>query len=168
MDTSIALATSRIPPANITNAITAIIKLDEERASEILRLMLDITEKAKTSSRTFKISSFEPNALYVPSYALLEQPAPNDFLVLEPDFTVTDVTPINAVHADIMPFYVCWEAYDPEENFKLTTSSINIRIIEAIAKGLQLPPNTTQASFDQRHKPSQQVFSLTKHWLPLH
>lgn len=168
MDTPIALATSCLPPNSRKSPITAIIKLDQERASEILSLMLFIAAKAKESSRTFKISSFEPNALYVPSHALLTQPAPNDFLVLEPDFTVTDITPVNVIHADIMPFYVCWEAYDPEETFKLTTSSIHLRIIEAIAKGLHLPPNTSQASFSQSYKPSNQIFTLTKNWIPVH
>lgn len=164
MDTSIALATSRLPH-NSRNSVTAIIKLDQERAAEILFLMRDIAAKAKDSSRTFKISSFEPNALYVPSYALLMEPAPDDFLILEPNFTVSAVTPVNVIHADVMPFHVSWEAYDPNETFKLTTSSIHLRIIEAIAKGFTFPPNTTQASFLQLPKHSNQIFTLTKHWL---
>ncbi len=166
MDTPIALATSRLPPSGNTS-VTAIIKLDQERAAEILSLMQDITAKARHSSRTFKISSFEPNALYVPSHALLKEPAPDDFLVLEPNFTVTDVTPVKMIHADVTPFHVCWEAYDVNETFKLTTSSLHLRLIEAIAKGYLLPPDTNQAVFYQLAKHPKEILTLTKHWLSI-
>jgi hypothetical protein len=87
---SIALSTSRIPRATaVHDAVTVIIKLTPERALELLELMREIIARARYSSKTFKISSFEPDALYVPSYALSKRSRTRDFLVLENAFLVT-------------------------------------------------------------------------------
>lgn len=166
METWIALPTLRLPRAsNPWSSVTAIIKLDPERACELLDLMRDITSKAQQSSRTFKISSFEPNALYVPTYALLETPASNNFLVLPQDFEVSDVTPVKVIHADVIPHYVSWEAYDPEETFKLTTPMLDSLTLEAISKGLTFPPLSTRETIQQLATRSSTLFNLTKNWL---
>jgi hypothetical protein len=166
METWIALPTSRLPRANSPwSSITAIIKLDPERAWELLDLMRDITSKAQQSSRTFKISSFEPNALYVPTHALLETPAANNFLVLPPDFEVSDITPVKVIHADVIPYFVSWEAYDPEETFKLTTAMLDSLTLEAISKGLTFPPMSTRETLEQLATRSNSLFTLTKTWL---
>jgi len=164
METCIALPTTRLPRAS-NKSTTAIIKLDPERACELLCLMRDITSKAQQSSRTFKISSFEPNALYVPTHALLETPAPDNFLILPSDFEATDITPIDVIHADVIPYFVSWEAYDPDETFKLTTPTIDSLTLEAISKGLIIPPMSTRETIRQLTSRSSTLFSLTKNWL---
>ena len=166
METWIALPTTRLPRVNHQfSSTTAIIKLDEQRAWELLELMRDITSKAEQSSRTFKISSFESNALYVPTHALLEAPAPNNFLVLPQDFEVSDITAVKVIHADVIPHFVSWEAYDPEETFKLTTAMLDSLTLEAIAKGLMFPPMSTRETIEQLAMRSNSLFTLTKNWL---
>ncbi len=166
METWIALPTTRLPRSNNQlSSTTAIIKLDPQRAWELLDLMRDITSRAEQSSRTFKISSFEPNALYVPTHALLETPAANNFLVLPQDFEVSDITPVKVIHADVIPHFVSWEAYDPEETFKLTTAMLDSLTLEAISKGLTFPPMSTRETIEQLAIRSNSLFTLTKNWL---
>lgn len=167
METSIALNTFRLPRL-ANKSVTAIIKIDQSRAQELLNLMREITIKAEQSSHTFKISSFESNALYVPSHALLEQPAPNDFLVLPEDFIVTDTTPVKMIHADVMPFQVVWEAYDPAENYKLTTASLEAFTLQIIARGIHLPPLSNRLTIQRLSDSSGEIFSFTKKWINKH
>jgi len=95
MSTNIAFATTLIPPATSPHQqIVAIIDLTQERALELLELMNEIILRASVSSTLFRMSSFEPNALYVPAYALTTLPEPDDFVVLPHDYAVTAITPI--------------------------------------------------------------------------
>jgi hypothetical protein len=126
--------------------------------------MREIAAKAYSSPRTFKISNFEPNALYVPSHALLEHPAPNDFLILEPHFIITDLTPVKAIHADVMPQNISWEAYDLNETFKLTTAALDRRLLEAIARGHIFPPNTSRHALLRSRTLVNSLFDMDKDW----
>ena len=168
MSIPIALPTSRIPRSNaFQDSITAIIFLTPERSCELLELMYDIKSKALHSSRTFKISSFEPAALYVPSRTLVKQPAPGDFLVLDDDFVVTDIADVKVIHADVLPSAVSWEAYDALERFKLTTADLSGEVLKAIARGFPLPPNSTnQAIRNASTRPG--IFNLIKDWPFVH
>lgn len=168
MSIPIALPTSRVPKSNaLQDSITAIIFLTPERSCELLELMQDIRTKAQHSSRTFKISSFEPAALYVPSRTLIKQPAPGDFLVLDDDFVVTQISPVKVVHADVLPSVVAWEAYDEQERFKLTTVELSGEVLKAIARGFPLPPNSTnQAIRNASARPM--IFNLIKDWPFVH
>jgi len=169
MATPIALPTSRIPRATLLHeAVTAIIKLTPKRALELLELMREITARARYSSQAFKISSFEPNALYVPSYALIKRPTPGDFLVLENDFLVTSITPVKVIHADVMPFFVTWEAYDLNERFKLTTAELDCEVLKAIARGYILPPDSTSDTIKNASRLSNAIFNMTKDWPTIH
>ncbi len=169
MATPIALPTSRIPrAAALHEAVTAIIKLTPERALELLELMREITARARYSSKAFKISSFEPNALYVPSYTLIKRPAPGDFLILENDFLVTSITPVKVIHADVMPFYVTWEAYDVNERFKLTTAELDCEVLKAIARGHSLPPDSNSHTIKNATRLSSGIFNMTKDWPTIH
>ena len=169
MATPIALPTARIPRATaLHEAVTAIIKLTPERAWELLELMREITTRARYSSKAFKISSFEPNALYVPSYTLIQRPAPGDFLVLENDFLVTSITPVKVVHADVMPFFVTWEAYDLNERFKLTTAELDCEVLKAIARGHVLAPDSTSHTIKNATRLSSAIFNMTKDWPTIH
>jgi hypothetical protein len=70
MSLNIALHTTQIPHVTSPHQeIITIIDLTPDRAAELLELMNDITLRASAASRTFKISNFEPSALYVPAYA---------------------------------------------------------------------------------------------------
>jgi hypothetical protein len=145
--TPLALATRAIPRDSTAESITAIIKLTPDRAQELLALMREIASLATTSSRVFKVSTFEPLALYVPTRTLRLRPEPNNFLVLPPDFEVSAIAQIKLVHADVLPFAVCWQAYDLNNRFTLTTSEINAQILHAIASGVAIPPCTVRETF---------------------
>lgn len=167
MSIPIALPTTRLPRSAIHDSITAIIFLTAERSCELLELMQDIRAKAQYSSRTFKISSFEPSGLYVPSRTLVKQPAPGDFLVLDDDFVVTDIASVKVIHADVLPSVVTWEAYDEQERFKLTTAELSGEVLKAIARGFPLPPNSTnQAIRSASTRPT--IFNLIKDWPFVH
>jgi hypothetical protein len=146
---NIALSTTQIPPAtSIRQEIIAIIDLSKERALELLALMNDITLSATTSSTTFRISSFERDALIVPAYALKQLPAANDFLILPEDYTVTDTTPIKLIHANLMPRYTNWSATDENDRFILTTIDLNAQLLKLVARGKSLPPGSTNATLN--------------------
>jgi len=145
--TALALATRAIPRDSTAESITAIIKLTPDRAQELLALMREIASLATTSSRVFKVSTFEPLALYVPTRTLHLRPEPNNFLVLPSDFEVSTIAQIKLVHADVLPFAVSWQAYDLHNRFTLTTSKIDPQILHAIASGVALPPCTVRETF---------------------
>ena len=146
---NIALSTTQVPPATSPQQrIIAIIDLSQERALELLTLMNDITLRAASSSTIFRISSFEQNALIVPAYALTTLPAPNDFLILPEDFSMTALTPIKLIHANVMPRYTNWSATDENDEFILTTTDLNARLFHLVARGQSLPPGSTNTTLN--------------------
>ena len=145
---NIALSTTQIPPADSTQEIITIIDLSQERALELLALMSDITLRATNSSTIFRISSFEPDALIVPAYALKQLPAATDFLILPEDYKVTAITPIKLIHANVMPFYANWSATDENDCFTLTTVDINAQLLKLVSRGQSLPPGSTNATLN--------------------
>lgn len=148
MSTHIALHTTQIPPvASPHEEIVAIIHLTRERALELLELMNEITLRASTSSTTFRISSFERAALYVPSDALTTRPTPGDFVVLRPDYIVPSLAPIKLVHTNVMPLFINWAATDQDDRFLISTTDLDVELLKAVAAGLTLPPGTTRDSF---------------------
>ena len=145
---NIALSTTQIPPATSgPQEIITIIDLLQERALELLALMSDITLRATTSSTIFRISSFEPDALIVPAYALKQLPAANDFLILPEDYKVTAITPIKLIHANVMPLYANWSATDENDRFILTTVDISAQLLRLVSRGQSLRPGSTNATF---------------------
>ena len=155
MSTNIALHTTQIPPnASPHQEIVAIIHLTPERALELLELMNEITLRASASSTTFRISSFERAALYVPSNALPSRPTPGDFLILPPDYTVTSLAPIKLVHTNVMPLFINWAATDQDDRFLVSTTDLDVELLKAVASGLTLPPGTTRHSLKTEHRPS--------------
>jgi hypothetical protein len=99
------------------------------------------------SSTIFRISSFEPDALIVPAYALKQLPAANDFLILPEDYKVTAITPIKGIHANVMPLYANWSATDENDRFILTTVDISAQLLRLVSRGQSLPPGSTNATF---------------------
>ena len=155
MSTNIALHTTQIPPvASPHQEIVAIIHLTRERALELLELMNEITLRASASSTTFRISSFERAALYVPSDALTSRPTPGDFVVLPPDYTVTSRAPIKLVHTNVMPLFINWAATDQDDRFLISTTDLDVELLKAVASGLTLPPGTTRLSLKSEQQPS--------------
>ena len=145
---NIALSTTQIPPATSgPQEIITIIDLSQERALELLALMNDITLRATNSCTTFRISSFERDALIVPAYALKELPAANDFLILPEDYSVTAITPIKLIHANVMPRYTNWSATDANDRFILTTVDLPSQLLKLVARGQSLTPGSTNATF---------------------
>ena len=145
----IALSTTKIPPATSTpQEIIAIVDLSQERALELLALMNDITLRATNSSTTFRISSFERDALIVPASALKELPAANDFLILPEDYSVTAITPIKGIHANVMPLYTNWSATDENDRFILTTVDLTSQLLKLVARGQSLTPGSTNATLN--------------------
>ena len=146
---NIALSTTQIPPATSPQQrIIAIVDLSQERALELLTLMNDITLRAASSSTIFRISSFEQNAVIVPASALSTLPAPHDFLILPEDFSMTPLTPIKLIHANVMPRYTNWSATDENDDFILTTIDLNARLLQLVARGKSLPPGSTNATLN--------------------
>jgi hypothetical protein len=166
MSTNIALHTTQIPPANSPyQQIIAIIHLTPERALELLELMNEITLRASTSSTTFRISSFEPSAFYVPAFALKTLPAPGDFVVLPSDYTVASLTPIKLVHTNVMPFFINWTAIDLNDHFLINTAELNVEMLKAVASGLTLPPGTTRHSLEKDQPPSNDSIIYERTWI---
>lgn len=146
---NIALSTTQIPPATSPQKrIIAIVDLSQERALELLTLMNDITLRAASSSTIFRISSFEQNAVIVPASALSTLPAPHDFLILPEDFSMTALTPIKLIHANVMPRYTNWSATDENDDFILTTIDLNARLLQLVARGKSLPPGSTNTTLN--------------------
>ena len=146
---NIALSTTQIPPATSPQQrIIAIVDLSQERALELLTLMNDITLRAASSSTIFRISSFEQNAVIVPASALSTLPAPHDFLILPEDFSMTALTPIKLIHANVMPRYTNWSATDENDDFILTTIDLNARLLQLVARGKSLPPGSTNTTLN--------------------
>ncbi len=163
---NIALSTTQIPPPTSTRQeIIAIIDLSKERALELLALMNDITLRAATSSTIFRISSFEPDALIVPAYALKQLPAANDFIILPDDYSVTAITPIKLIHANIMPLYTNWSATDENDRFILTTVDLNAQLLKLIARGQSLPPGSTNATLTTLSTSSGSLITTESKWL---
>jgi hypothetical protein len=155
MSTDIALHTTQIPPTTSPHQeIVAIIHLTRERALELLELMNEITLRASASCNTFRISSFELGALYVPSEALTTRPTRGDFVVLPPDYTVTSRAPIKLVHTNVMPLFINWAATDQDDRFLISTTDLHVELLKAIASGLALPPGTTRHSLNGEHPAS--------------
>jgi hypothetical protein len=167
MSTNIALHTTQIPPATSPHQeIIAILDLTRERALELLELMNEITLRASTSSTTFRISSFEPAALYVPAFALATLPPAGDFVVLPPDYIVTSLTPIKLVHTNVMPLFTNWTAIDENDRFLINTAELDAAVLKAIASGLTLPPGTTGHSLKNAQPPSHHdIITYEKNWL---
>lgn len=156
MSTNIALHTTQIPPVNSPHQeIIAIIVLSSERALELLELMNEITLRASASSTTFRISSFEPAAFYVPASALKTLPTPGDFVVLPPDYTVTSPTPTKLVHTNVMPCFINWTATDQNDRFIINTADLDVDVLTAVASGFTLPPGTTRHSHKSNQLPSE-------------
>ena len=152
---NIALHTTQIPHVTSPHQeIITIVDLTPDRAIELLELMNDITLRACASSRTFKISSFEPSALYVPAYALRELPSPDDFVILPSSFSVTAVTPIKLVHANVMPLFVNWTASDENERFIVNTAELDAEILKLVARGETIAPGSTSYSIKNARRPS--------------
>ncbi|MCA1616468.1 MAG: hypothetical protein LC800_20710 [Acidobacteria bacterium] len=166
MSVNIALPTTRIPHVTLPGEeVVAIIDLTPERAKELLELMDDITVKATKSSKAFKISSFEPSALYVPAHALeaRQRPGRGDFIVLDDNFTVSDITPVKVVHADVMPLFVTWEAYDQDEQFKLTTAELDHEILRLVARGETLAAGSTSRSVKNGTRPANEIILVKEY-----
>jgi|SRR5690242_11810821 len=162
----IALDTTQIPPiTDPRQEIIAILDLSKERALELLELMNDVTRRAATSSTIFRISSFEPNALMVPVYALKQAPPLNDFLILPEDFSVTDTTPIKLIHANVMPRYTNWSATDPDSNFILTTIDLNSQVLKLVARGDSLAPGSTKIALDNLTTFARSIITSEPNWL---
>jgi hypothetical protein len=155
MSLNIALHTTQIPRVTSPHQdIITIINLTPARATELLDLMNDITMRACASSTTFKISSFEPSALYVPAYALRDLPSPDDFVILPPDYSIAAVTPIKLVHANVMPLFVNWTASDENERFLVNTAELDAEILKLVARGETLVPGSTSYSVKNARRPS--------------
>jgi hypothetical protein len=167
MSINIALPTTQIPPVTSPHQeIIAIIELTRERALELLELMNDITIRASSSSTTFRISSFEPAALYVPAFALTTLPAAGDFIVLPPDYAVTSLTPIKLVHTNVMPLFINWTATDENDRFLVNTAELDVEVLKAIASGLTLTPGSTSQSLKHAERPSaDNIIIPEKTWL---
>lgn len=163
---NIALHTTQIPPvAPPSQEIIAIVDLSRERALELLELMNDITRRAATSSTTFRISSFEPNALIVPAYALKDAPAENDFLILPEDYSVSAITPIKLIHANVMPLYANWSATDLHDRFIITTMDLNAHVLKLVARGDSLAPGSTIASINTLSTYAHSLITTERNWL---
>jgi hypothetical protein len=155
MSLNIALHTTQIPYVTSPHQeVIAIIDITPKRAIELLELMNDITARACASSTTFKISSFEPSALYVPALALQELPSPDDFVILAPDYSVTAVTPIKLVHANVLPLFVNWTALHENDRFIANTAELDAEILKLVARGETLPPGSTSHSVRNAKRPS--------------
>ena len=168
MLTTIALHTTQIPPApSPQQELVAIIHLTRERALELLELVNEITLRASSSSTTFRISSFERTAFYVPAMALTTRPTPTDFVVLPPDFTVpsTYLSPIKQVHTNIMPHFIHWAATDEDDRFLISTTDLDVELLSAVASGLTLPPGTTRKSLKKEKHPSYQNLIYENTWI---
>lgn len=167
MSFNIALHTTQIPTViSPTQEVIAIIELTRDRATELLELMDEITLRACLSSTTYKTSSFESSALYVPAYALSQLPSPGDFIVLPHDYIVTAVTPIKLVHANVFPLFVTWTATQKDDQFTVNSTEIDAEILKIAARGETLPTGSTYASVENSLKPS--PCSFIKHetdWL---
>jgi hypothetical protein len=162
----IALSTTQIPPATSEpQEIIAIVDLSQERALELLALMNDITLRATNSSTTFRISSFERDALIVPACTLKELPAANDFLILPEDYSVTAITPIKLIHANVMPLYTNWSATDENERFILTTVDLTSQLLKLVARGQSLPPGSTNATLDTLSTSTNALIIVEHQWL---
>ena len=163
---NIALYTTQIPPATSPQQeIIAIIDLSQERALELLALMNDITLRATTSSTIFRISSFEPDALIVPAYALKHLPAANDFLILPEDYSVTAITPIKLIHANVMPLYTNWSAIDENDRFIFTTVDLNAQLLKLVARGKSLLPGSTNATLNTISTSPDSLITTESKWL---
>ena len=163
---NIALSTTQIPPPPSSRPqIIAIIDLSKERASELLALMHDITLRAATSSTIFRISSFEPNALIVPADALKQLPPANDFVILPEDYSVTAITPIKLIHANVMPLYTNWSATDENDRFILTTVDLNAQLLTLVARGKSLSPGSTNATLNTLLTSSASLITTERKWL---
>lgn len=164
---NLALHTTQVPPVSSPHQeIIAIIDLTQERALELLDLMNQIILQASASSTTFKISSFEPNALYVPAYALTTLPEPGDFVVLPADYAVTAITPIKLVHTNVMPLYANWTATDESDRFLINTAELDGEVLKAIASGYELPPGSTSHSIKNATRPSEDnIITREETWL---
>jgi hypothetical protein len=161
MSLNIALHTTQTPHVTSPHQeIIAIIDLTPNRATELLELMNDITLRACASSTTFKISSFEPSALYVPAYALRELPSPDDFVILPSNFSVTAVTPIKLVHANVMPLFVNWTASDENERFLVNTAELDAEILKLVARGEALQPGSTSRAVKNGTRPSNNLMII--------
>ena len=169
MSTTIALHTTQIPPvAPPQQELVAIIHLTPERALELLELMNEITLRASTSSTTFRISSFERTAFYVPSTALTTRPTPGDFVVLPPDYSVTSssLSPTKLVHTNIMPHFINWAATDQDDRFLISTTDLDVEFLTAVASGLTLPPGTTRTFLSKEQPPSyDDILIYEKTWI---
>lgn len=167
MSTNIAFSTTLVPPTTSPHQqVVAIIDLTQERALELLELMNEITLRASVSSTLFRMSSFEPNALYVPAYALTTLPEPDDFVVLPHDYAVTAITPIKLAHTNVMPLYVNWTATEENDHFLINTAELDGEVLKAIASGLELPPGSTSRSLKNATRPSDKnTVTSEENWL---
>lgn len=152
---TLALATKQFPLEPSHPPITAIIRISPERARELLALMKDISAFANYSSTAFRVSSFERRAIYVPtkSLPLHFRPEPDNFIVLEPGYKTTDLSPVKIIHADVLPFTVSWAARDLYNRFSLDTSELDSRVLVAIGAQLSISPGSTSSAFTGIRQP---------------
>ena len=145
--TTLALSTTRLPESPGGQPIVAIIKLTAHRANELLSLMKEIALLGSVSSHVFKVSSFEPRALYVPAQTLPFTPDKNNFLVLPANFEISAIRQVKIIYADVLPLTVLWQACDLHDRFTLTTPEVDSRVLQTIASGTPIFPGATRETF---------------------
>ena len=145
--TTLALQTIPLPIDSTIDPVVAIIRLTPNRAQELLSLMKELAILGSVASHVFKISSFEPRAIYVPARTLKCQPADDDFVILPSDFAVSATSQVKIIHADVFPLSVSWLAFDLNNRFTLTSTEVDRRVLHAIASGTSIFPGATKETF---------------------
>lgn len=164
--TLIALPTAQIPiQTDPAHDLIAICVLMPERAAQILRQMKSITAQAKRWIGTYKVSCFDNNTYFVPRPLMGSlAPAENDFLILEPGFTLPPVKEMMNIQIGIIPGVATWEATDPESRFTVSSVELNQTVLEAIASGITLNPGDSSQAIRQALVPARPVFDQDPRW----
>lgn len=165
--TLIALPTAQTPAiTDQEQDLIAICFLTPERAGQILRQMRSITAQAKRWLGTYKVSCFDKNTIFVPRSSMMAAaaPAPNDFLVLDPGFSIPPQKEMMNIQIGIIPGVAMWEATDPENRFIVTTVEINAAVLDAISKGVTLRPGDASHAIRETLQPVAPVFDRDPRW----
>jgi len=64
------------------------------------------------------------------------------------DYSVTAITPIKGIHANVMPLYTNWSATDENDRFILTTVDLTSQLLKLVARGQSLTPGSTNATLN--------------------
>jgi len=163
--TLIAVPGVRIPASD--HPLALVITLTPARAEELLRDMRHVTKLANHSSRIFKFCPFESQAAIMATADLPYQPQPEDFVVLPPDFRITESVPTHYVQADIFPWSVCWTACDQTESFIVSATEISAPLLQLIAKGEIIQPGTSKHTLTTRFTGTAVFLNLSKYREPL-